>query len=282
LARLDFLLRHDPDRLVAGRAGRVSVNIERAFALAHQAGPMAASGDTSTAGMLLNVAGALANLSGDYERARIWLLRAIPLLIATGALAELESAVFNLALNLDYTFRASKSPQDGALLSAVLDLDQLLCSAFRLDRETIQTQILLASLAIRKGDWVRAQGALDSAEGRLAGLANQGEHGCYYECRAQLVAAQAVEQSSRPDRWASRNRSAKDTKSSSNSAGSADEKLSGHSSRFLALLEKAIACYEKDQRLSEAAALRKVYLRARHAGTAQAFSRIVRSFCEAV
>jgi hypothetical protein len=60
--------------------------VQRAHGLAKQANLMLQSGDTSSAGSLFNTAGCIANANQAYEPALRWLMSAIPLLFAHGAL----------------------------------------------------------------------------------------------------------------------------------------------------------------------------------------------------
>ncbi len=78
-------------------AARTGLN--RANWLAQQARMLLHNGDSSTAATLFNAAGCIANSEHAYEDAKHWLLTAIPLLLAHGALVELEAALMNLSVN---------------------------------------------------------------------------------------------------------------------------------------------------------------------------------------
>ena len=75
------------------------MRLNRSKSLARQATLLLQSGDSSTAATLFNTAGCIANAENAYEDGKRWLLTAIPLLLAHGALVELETALFNLSVN---------------------------------------------------------------------------------------------------------------------------------------------------------------------------------------
>ena len=73
--------------------------LNRARSLARQATLLLQKGDSSTAATLFNTAGCIANAENAFEDGKRWLLTAIPLLLAHGALIELEAALYNLSTN---------------------------------------------------------------------------------------------------------------------------------------------------------------------------------------
>ncbi len=78
------------------------MRLNRARLLARQATLLLQSGDSSTAATLFNTAGCIANAEKAYEDGKRWLLTAIPLLLAHGALIELEAALLNLTANCSH------------------------------------------------------------------------------------------------------------------------------------------------------------------------------------
>ncbi len=75
------------------------IPLSRAKSLAQQATILLKNGDSSTAATLFNAAGCIANAEKSFDQGKRWLTTAIPLLLAHGALVELEAALFNLAIN---------------------------------------------------------------------------------------------------------------------------------------------------------------------------------------
>lgn len=73
------------------------VRLNRARTLARQAALLLQNGDSSTAATLFNTAGCIANAENAFDDGKRWLLTAIPLLLAHGALIELEAALNNLS-----------------------------------------------------------------------------------------------------------------------------------------------------------------------------------------
>ena len=94
MAQLDAIAQSD---LIVQPDDRM--RLSRAKSLARQAALLLQSGDSSTAAILFNTAGCIANAEKAYEDGKRWLLTAIPLLLAHGALIELEAALFNLSVN---------------------------------------------------------------------------------------------------------------------------------------------------------------------------------------
>ena len=76
--------------------------LNRARSLARQATLLLQKGDSSTAATLFNTAGCIANAENAFADGKRWLLTAIPLLLAHGALVELEAALFNLSANCSH------------------------------------------------------------------------------------------------------------------------------------------------------------------------------------
>ena len=89
------------------------VQLNRARSLARQATLLLQKGDSSTAATLFNTAGCIANAENALEDGKLWLLTAIPLLLAHGALVELETALFNLSVNYSH-----RNGQDSTMLMA--------------------------------------------------------------------------------------------------------------------------------------------------------------------
>lgn len=167
--------------------------MQRAHNLARQANLMLQSGDTSSAGSLFNTAGCIANANEGYVAARRWLMSAIPLLFAHGAMMELEAALFNLTLNC---VRSLATSLDEKLIRSqarkLADLDKRLAACFNMGREFIQTELLAAKLAIEDNDLGAAESALCDAERLLKGIKNPWEHGCYWRRLAHLYIARAL------------------------------------------------------------------------------------------
>ena len=100
---LDSLLESHPDwdqireqNLLAQSVARTGLN--RAKWLAQQASVLLQNGDSSTAATLFNTAGCIANAEHAFQAGKHWLMTAIPLLLAHGAMLELETALLNLSV----------------------------------------------------------------------------------------------------------------------------------------------------------------------------------------
>lgn len=93
---LNGLLKSNPLRdLIEQPEDQVRLN--RASTLARQAALLLQNGDSSTAATLFYTAGCIANAENAFEDGKRWLLTAIPLLLAHGAMIELEAALHNLS-----------------------------------------------------------------------------------------------------------------------------------------------------------------------------------------
>lgn len=170
--------------------------LERAYNLARKATSLLQQGDSCSAGALFNTAGCIANAVKAFDEGKRWLMAAIPLLLAHGALMELEAAIFNLTLNT--VRRAAQHQPDASKSQArvLIKIDQALSRTFCLGHDFVQTELLAAKLAIEDGDFDTAEAELNKAQQMLVAIKNPWEHACYWRRRAHLSVAKILQSAS--------------------------------------------------------------------------------------
>ncbi|MFZ5482087.1 MAG: hypothetical protein ACOZNI_35330 [Myxococcota bacterium] len=150
--------------------------------LVHHEGMLKESGDTGTLATLWNVHGILARRAGRSGQGAVYHLHAIPIFGIHGHFAQLQGAVFNLALCYLWPLPRDARPPD--LVMELIDLAVHVCAAFNLGRDSAQAEVTGARLADRRGEHQRAGAYLKAAEAILRHVDNTFDKACFHRARA--------------------------------------------------------------------------------------------------
>lgn len=154
---------------------------------------MESTGDISGAAVLYNVLGVCARRLGDINRALGFLKRSMAFSILSGDLLTLQAALFNAGHSGYLLCRENLQkglPPDEIVLresQICLEFDRELRATHNLGRDSAQTELLLARIALYKDDVSSADLFLTEAEKILRNVQNEFEVGGYHRTRAKLL-----------------------------------------------------------------------------------------------
>ena len=173
------------------QASLIEDSANKLKALSLVAAELHETGDIGGLGLVLNSMGVLARRAGHPKQAELYLRRAIPLLIVSGDIFNLQAALFNLGHAI---YIASREDDEKSLREALkfIELDREIRRVLGLGKDSAQAEIVGINLAIALKDIPLADQYLRDAE-RLVGLiSNSFEQAGFNRARAKMRWVHAV------------------------------------------------------------------------------------------
>jgi hypothetical protein len=150
-----------------------------------------ARGDIGGAGIILNAMAVLQRRAGLLADGASSLTRAIPLLLASGDVASLQAAVFNLG----HCVGLLQFRKDGKLTNVPLELlklDRNIRAELNVGGDTAQNEVLMALLMLRMGELDECEQLLGDIRDVINRTQNPYDEGSYHRIQGKLLYATAV------------------------------------------------------------------------------------------